>query len=1064
MSSRTTATHAPPDPGQLVEVRQRRFVVTDVLQSELPPHPASGRSERPQHFVTLSSVEDDGYGEELQVVWELEPGARAFERMALPEPSGFDDPARLDAFLDAVRWGAVSSADHRSLQSPFRSGIHIEDYQLDPVVRALQMPRVNLLVADDVGLGKTIEAGLVAQELILRHRARTVLVVCPASLQIQWRDQMREKFGLEFRIVDSDLMRELRRRRGLHVNPWTHFPRLITSIDFLKRERPMRLFREVLPPEGEPAFPRRFDLLIVDEAHNVAPAGTGRYATDSLRTLAIRTLAPHFEHKLFLSATPHNGYPESFSALLELLDNQRFARGVRPDRDQLGAVMVRRLKRELPPDWTGKSRFPERKLVPLEVEYTAAERRTHQALREYTGLRGKGAADDVERYATEFVLKLLKKRLFSSPAAFLATLEQHQRSLQTARRRGASGTPRPTAGILRRMVEEVEEEFADDERYEESTTEAVEAASRLFREPGTEERRLLEELQEYAGDAATRPDAKAEALIRWLTETLKPDGKWNNERVLIFTEYRATQKWLQGLLAAHGLAGGERLLTLYGGMKTEDREEIKAAFQASPELSEVRILLATDAASEGIDLQNHCHRLIHYEVPWSPIRLEQRNGRLDRHGQRAPEVRVYHFVGKGYDERRPNPALAPGELEGDLEFLMRVALKVENIREDLGKVGPVIAQQVEEAMLGKRRHLDTARAERDSEPVRRMLRFERDLREQIARLHEQLQETRRELRLSPENIQAVVSIGLELAGQPPLRPAEVPGLWPSPDGGRRTCPVLHLPEFRGSWADCSIGLRHPHTGELRPVVFDHDLANGRDDVVLVHLNHRLVQMCLRLLRSEVWSAGDRQRLHRVAARVVPNPALDTPAVVAYARLVVLGGDNHRLHEEVITAGGFIRQGRFNRMNVGEVERALGSVIPGQVSETTKEQLAALWLDLSGPLVQAQQARMRDRTASLQKFLEERANKEAADMTLIMRELERSIRAELAEPEQLEMQFWSETERGQYERNLDSLRARLERIPREIEEETAAIRARYADPSPRLFPVAVTFLVPQRLTG
>src|SRR5439155_24993914 len=176
---------------------------------------------------------------------------------------------------DAVRWGAVAATGAPALQSPYRSGIAIEDYQLDPVVRALQMPRVNLLIACDVGLGTTIEDSLVAQELILRHRVRSILVVCPASLQIKWRDEMRDKFGLEFRIVDSEQMRELRRRRGIHVNPWTHFPRLITSIDFLKRERPLRLFREVLPAQGEPIYPRRFDLLILDEAHNVAPAGSG---------------------------------------------------------------------------------------------------------------------------------------------------------------------------------------------------------------------------------------------------------------------------------------------------------------------------------------------------------------------------------------------------------------------------------------------------------------------------------------------------------------------------------------------------------------------------------------------------------------------------------------------------------------------------------------------------------------------------------------------------------------------------------------------------------------------
>ena len=120
--------------------------------------------------------------------------------------------------------------------------------------------------------------------------------------------------------VDRELVRRLRRERGIHVNPWTHFPRLITSIDYLKSEAPLRRFREALPGPDEPRYPRRYDLLIVDEAHNAAPAGRGRYATDSLRTSLLRELVPHFEHRLFLTATPHNGYLESFTALLELLD------------------------------------------------------------------------------------------------------------------------------------------------------------------------------------------------------------------------------------------------------------------------------------------------------------------------------------------------------------------------------------------------------------------------------------------------------------------------------------------------------------------------------------------------------------------------------------------------------------------------------------------------------------------------------------------------------------------------------------------------------------------------
>jgi len=172
---------APPEQGQLVNVRQRQYVVKEVRKTALPANPMVAGVELAKTLVICASVEDDALGEELQVIWELEPGAYVRETKELPQPTGFDEPRKLDAFLDAVRWGAASKADIRTLQSPFRSGIDIEDYQLDPVVRAIQMPRVNLLIADDVGLGKTIEAGLVAQELIIRNRCRRILIVCPTN-------------------------------------------------------------------------------------------------------------------------------------------------------------------------------------------------------------------------------------------------------------------------------------------------------------------------------------------------------------------------------------------------------------------------------------------------------------------------------------------------------------------------------------------------------------------------------------------------------------------------------------------------------------------------------------------------------------------------------------------------------------------------------------------------------------------------------------------------------------------------------------------------------------------
>jgi len=1050
----SSAQISPPEQGQLVQVRSRRWVVNGVKPSGLPTPAMRLPIAGPQHLLTLASVEDDGLGEELQLVWEVEPGAKVIEKVALPEATGLDQPEKLDAFLDAVRWGAASTADHKNIQAPFRSGIEIEDYQLDPVVRAIQMPRVNLLIADDVGLGKTIEAGMVALELIIRHRARKILVVCPSALQIQWRDQMRDKFGLDFRIVDSELMRDLRRRRGIHVNPWSHFPRLITSIDFLKRERPLRLLRETLPAPGEPVYPRRYDLLIVDEAHNCAPSGAGRYAADSLRTQALRELAPHFEHKLFLTATPHNGYRESFGALLELLDNQRFSRGTEPDRKQLDAVMVRRLKSD--PGFAfnhlGLRRFPPRILEPIEVPYTEEEREVHAALRRYTELRTKRAEGPAERFASEFVLKTLKKRLFSCPAAFLTTLEQHERSLQSARKR-VSG---PSYRTLQLELDLMDEDYSDDGEYDQAASDALDTATRLFAEPTEEEEALLQKMKDWARRARGQRDSKARQLVTWLNQHLKPGGKWSNERVIIFTEYRATQTWLQEVMAVEGFTDGDRLLTMYGGMDPEKREGVKAAFQTSPEISPVRILLATDAASEGLDFQNFCHRLIHYEIPWNPNRMEQRNGRVDRHGQKASEVLVYHFVGKGYKERAARQfGGTVSDMEADLEFLMRVALKVETIREDLGKVGMVIAEQVEEAMLGRRTTLSTEKAEKESEPIRRMLRFERDLQKQVQALMHQYRETRKELRLSPENIGKVVEVGLALAGQPPLVPAK------THDGK----PCFRLPPLRGSWAACTEGLEHPHTKEVRPVTFDESVSRGRDDVVLAHLNHRLPQMCLRLLRAEVWAERGRSKLHRVTARVVPNDVLDTPAIVAHARLVVIGGDSHRLHEEVIAAGGFIKQERWGgRLNVGQLEAALAGATHDEPSERVRAKLLELYPGLASSLASALEARMKDRVEGLKKRLAERADKEAGDIGSILTELKKSIEAELNDPVYIQPLLFDDPEMERFERNKEAMRARVREIPGEIERETAAIRARFADPQARMFPVAVTFMVPEKMAG
>ncbi|MEH1014225.1 DISARM system SNF2-like helicase DrmD [Micromonospora sp. CPCC 206060] len=1054
-----------PAPGQLVTVRNRRWVAADVVRSAVAsgdPHVFTGH---PPHLVTLVSVEDDARDEELRVIWELEPGRMVHDNAVLPDPAGgFDDPGQLAAFLDAVRWGAIASADRTALQAPFRSGIEIEDYQLDPVVRALSMPRTNLLIADDVGLGKTIEAGLVMQELMLRHRARTMVIVCPAGLTRQWRDEMRDKFGLDFRIVDTALLKTLRRSRGLYANPWTHYPRLIVSIDWLKRPRPLRLLREVLPVA--PRYPRAFDLLVVDEVHTCAPSGRGRYAVDSHRTTAVRTLAPHCEHRLFLSATPHNGYPESFSALLELLDDQRFARGVKPTEEQLARVMVRRLKSELPPRWDGTPRFPARHLNYLEVDYPAAERQAHDQLNRYAASRRSGAPGRAGELAADFVTTLLKRRLFSSPKAFAETVDTHLATM-TARSDGTDADVIDRAGaaagerVLQPMIERLAETAEDDQAYREAEADALTAVRHCVAPLSTQERALLTELRTWARAAQDRPDAKFAALRGWLDPIVRPDGGWSTDRVIIFTEYRDTQRWLHERLLTAGYPP-ERIALLYGGQDGDEREHVKNVFTEDPELDPVRILLATDAASEGINLQRHCHRLLHWEIPWNPNRLEQRNGRIDRHGQRAPRVEVLHFVPAGWQ----HVDYTTGSLEDELAFLRLAVEKVEAIRTDLGSAGEVIATQVEQKMTGKRTDWQVTDAEIGRRAGRARLRVERDLARDLHRLTETLQGSRAELNLTPATVERVVRTALRLAHRRDLIDA------PTPPGATGTW--FRLPELPGAWAAArNDGLLHPITGRERPVTFDPDAAAGRTDVVLLHLGHQLVGMCLRLLRAELWARagapGDGRsgaaRLSRVTARVVPGDLLRTPAVVAHGRVVITGAEGTRLHEEIVTAGGLIEAGRLTRLRQEELDKLLAAATEQAPATAVQDQLTRLWPALAGPLAQALATRAGQRTRSLLGLLTRRCDEEVAAMEAVLAELATAIEHRLDDTpswEQPSLFTLERPERDQLHADRDALRARLRDIPAQQERETRALRRRYADPTDRCFPAAVTFLVPAAL--
>jgi len=1047
----TTTVEETPGDGALVEVRGQRWVVSE------PPEPGAGDAST---LLTLQSVEDGKYGESLKVIWEAEPGRRILPAGSLPEvtAAGFDPPERLAAFLDAVRWSAVTSADVKTLQAPLRSGVVVEEYQLEPVARAIEAPRVNLLLADDVGLGKTIEAGLVALELLLRHRAKKIMVVCPPGLMIKWRDEMAEKFGLDFTIVDSGQLHQLRRTHGSAANPFRVYPLTIVSLSWLRTAKAERLLHEVTQDSEKP-----WDLLILDEAHHVAPAAPKqRYAIDSQQTKLIRWLAPYFEHRLFLSATPHNGYPESFTALLEIVDDLKFVRGVYPDPVAQGESVIRRMKSQIT-NADGNPKFTARVSDAIPVLYPESERQAHELLDEFAALRRKRLTSRRGRAAVDLVTLLLKKRLFSSPCAFARTVDVY---LDTLRRKATNQTPSapPDSDEVPEWLDGFWDDSAayDDEEMAEAEDDATSRSGKIQAElTDTSEQgiNLLRRMADWAARYENAPDVKAKRLIEYLIAQCRPDGKhWTNERVVVFTEYRDTQIWLKDLLAASGMEAPQVEL-LYGGMDPRRREQLRLSFQEPPDQNPVRILIATDAASEGIDLHEHCHRLVNYDIPFNPNKLEQRIGRIDRYGQRSvPEV--FHFVGTD----------SSGHFGADLDFLARIARKVARMEEDLGTVNAVLAEAVQRKMLGQITDFDV---ENVSAPTkrstgRRRLAADADVSEQVRRLRRDLDSTVAELRLTPEHVKRLVDTALELDGERPLRPVLGDPLFAED--------LYEVPALTKSWARATETLidkiERAEDVEPRrlPITFNPASAKGRHDVVLAHLGHPLVDMSARLLRAAVWSGHS--GLHRVTAVVSDDPALEQTLVGAYSRFVLVGADGIRLHEEVLYAGGWLRDdGSFRRVESlsavsGMLDRALSSGVP--VAPHLQERLASLWPKARPGLLTALDRRTAERLDSLKSKLAARAEDERRRIITTSQRFEDSLRRALGEASAEEDALFSVVEgRGdaeelkQYQRDRTNWEKKLAMLDAERDRELARVASRYSSITPHAFPVAVIFVVPKR---
>jgi superfamily II DNA/RNA helicase len=971
----------------------------------------------------------------------------------------------------------------------------IDAYQLEPLKKALQLPRVNLFIADDVGLGKTIEAGLIATELILRRRVRDVVVVCPPSMLKQWQDELDARFGLRFEILDRDYVEHIRRERGYAVNPWDTFPRFLVSQRLLIDETyaaPMRVWLDNLRPGS---------LLILDEAHHAAPASGSKYAIDSKFTKAIRDLAPRFEHRLFLSATPHNGHSNSFSALLELLDGNRFMRGTEVLKTSLKEVMVRRLKEDVRVVAGG---FPIRRVVQEDMKDLspdAPELRLAEWLDAYATVRRERFAAASKREASQgaLILSTLQQRLFSSVEAFQRTLAAHRRAMEKVWAGETSAHASISANDLAQLTAGFDN---DDERgqlpSEQQESEAATAIEQAtVSAPGisksanvTRERQLLGDMARVAEQYRHRPDARVTWLVEWLRANCCPGirlpgnpspqagAAWSPLRLIIFTEYEDTARYLRTQLEA-AIAGTDlaesRLDVFQGPTSRIKREALKLAFNEPPVRQPLRILIATDAAREGLNLQAHCWHLFHYDLPWNPSRLEQRNGRIDRKLQSNDEVFCHYFV---YTQRPED------------RVLRALVRKTETIRLELGSLSEVVEKRLRTGI--RRADAEAAAAEIEAledDPEKRAAREaeldgevgkrQQSLREEIKTLDNRINDARRWIGLDEVQLRDALNCSLEFLQTEPLREAaSSPG-----EPARYIFPNLqarHGGDPR--WAATLDTLRPPpehdqslyewrREAPLRPVVFTP--PPGFDgDTVQLHLSHRVVQRLLGRFLAQGFVYHDLSR----ACLAQSDDAI--PRVVLLGRLAVYGAGAARLHEELITVTArwsdpaerkgpltpYGRDAEARTMNI--LQESLKPVArPRTLPATTTQLLQTSMAQDIRELLPHLEQRGQSAREEAEKLLTERGKAESDSLKKILEDQRRRVlmKYNAAEADQLYLPIPGDTIDADERRQRAADRRHWERwlanVDGDIAREPKRIADFYETKSFRLEPVGLAYLWP-----
>lgn len=1074
-----------PVPGQLVHIRQRSYLVDAVDQASSP-----GTSS----IVHLSCIDDDNQGAPLSVFWEAEIDKKILSGEKWDEIStkGFDDPSLFSAYLHTLRWNTVTATNPKLFQSPFRAGIKIEAYQLEPLRRALEMPRVNLFIADDVGLGKTIEAGLIIRELMLRKKARFIIVAAPPSMVPQWQSELENRFGLSFQIFDREFVQNIKQERGYAINPWMTHTRFLISQKLLINEDYVGPLRSMLG-EFEAGT-----VLVLDEAHHAAPSSGSKYAIDTRITNAVRDLSGRFEHRLFLSATPHNGHSNSFSALLEILDPQRFCRGVKVNPKNVKTVLVRRIKDDLRELQGG---FPKRNVKAINIDKLppkSPELILPELLDKYIDLREKRLEKATKRAqaAAGLVTIRLQQRLLSSIEAFAKTLRVHCRGLDSSKDTRTQNTriPLNSFDLLKESLGPDDDRAdLDIETVEAEIDTQIEAASKIAvsgdAQLVAEENHLLSQMTELAESARYEPDSKIKEISSWIRDHMCPglplrpgeqvtDGHWTDTRIIIFTEWDDTKRYILNQLNSLVEAtdqGHLRIAVYHGPTPPAKREEIKRAFNEDPKKNPLRILIATDAAREGLNLQSHCSHIFHFDIPWNPSRLEQRNGRIDRKLQPSSDVYCYYF---NYQQRKED------------QILVKIIEKSETIRKELGSMAEVVEARIHSELSSgiRRRKINqqlTLFEENDQEIFRKQVSTEElesardrqaEIRQQIDRLRNQLDQSRKWINITEDSFREAISSSLLLQKADSLKSIQ------QSDGTIPSFVFPRLDQAQGagtSWADTLDSLRAPRKSDeryhewrknspIRPIVFQ-DPGILDDSVVHLHLEHKVVQRLLGRFLAQGFTA------HDLARACYTHTDDSIPRVVLLGRIALFGPNAARLHEEIISVTArwsdpadrkaplkpYAEDAERKTMDL--LEQSLGTSGSTRPSDRILSRLqSSIGKDVSDLMPHLYtRADLIQNIAT--KELKKRSDKESSDMKSILESQKKQIQSRIDEVTQVQPslhdQFFPEEVR-QLDSDRKHWQKRLESLEFELKEEPERVAAGYVVKATRVEPVGIVYLWPK----